>query len=356
MKLDELRERIDAIDAEVLELLNERARRALDIGEIKRSGGSVYYVPEREKAIFNRLRELNPGPLPPGAVKAIYREIISAIRALEKPVDIAYFGAPATFTHLAAMRIFGRHAEYHSLATIDDIFTEVERKRVDYGVVPAETSMGGGVSDTLDRFLSSDLKIVNEVMMRIKQNLLSNGPIESITKVYSKIQGLVQCRNWLKANLPNAQQIETASTAEAAKIAAKEPGAAAVASELASEMYDIRILVPGIEDASHNFTRFFVIGHQMAKRTGQDKTAILCAIQDHPGALFSLLTPLSSRNINLTRIESRPSQRRAWEYVFFIDMIGHAEDPPILEALEELRTQCKELKVLGSFPHGELEE
>jgi chorismate mutase/prephenate dehydratase len=356
VSLDELRQRIDQCDAEILRLLNERAQCALGIAEIKRNSNAVYYVPERERAIFDRLRDLNPGPLPPEAIKGIYREIISAVRALEKPVDVAYFGGVATFTHLAAMRIFGEHAQYHSLATVDDIFTEVERKRCDYGVVPAETSMGGGVSDTLDRFVNSDLKIVNEVMMRIRQNLLSNSELGEITKVYSKVQGLVQCRNWLKANLPNAEQVETSSTAEAARIASGEPGAAAIASELASRIYEIAVVVPGVEDASHNFTRFFVVGHQIARPTGADKTSVLCAIKDRPGALYALLDPLSQRGVNLTRIESRPSRRKAWEYVFFIDMLGHIEDPPIAEALEEVGHLCKELKVLGSFPHGELEE
>lgn len=356
MTLDELRQCIDRCDMEILRLLNERARFALQIAEIKRSENSAFYVPEREKAIFDRLRRHNPGPLPDPAVKGIYREIISAVRALERPVSVAFFGAKATFTHMAAMRLFGSHAEYHPMPTIDDVFTEVERKRCDYGVVPAETSSGGGVSDTLDRFLNSDLRIVNEVMMHVKQNLLSNGPLESITKVYSKVQGFVQCRSWLKANLPAAQQIETSSTAEAAEIASREEGAAAIASELAAELYDIKILVSGIEDAARNFTRFFVIGHQMGKPTGQDKTSILCAIKDRPGALYSLLNPLASRGINLTRIESRPSQRKAWEYVFFIDMFGHVEDPNIREGLEEVAAFCKEVKVLGSYPHGELEE
>ena len=356
MSLDELRKRIDECDAEILRLLNERAACAVHIGEIKRNERTAYYVPEREKAILDQLRERNPGPLPPQAIKAIYREIISAVRALEKPVDVAFFGARASFTHMAALRLFGTHAEYHAMATIDDIFTEVERRRADYGVVPAETSMGGGVSDTMDRFISSDLKIVNEVMMHIKQNLLSNSAFHEIKRVYSKVQGLVQCRNWLKANLPDVEQVETANTAEGARIASGEEGAAAIASDLAADMYDIKVLVAGVEDAVHNFTRFFVVGHQNDKPTGQDKTSVLCAIKDRPGALYSLLTPLAEHGISLTRIESRPSRKKAWEYVFFIDMLGHVDDENIQAALEEVSVYCKELKVLGSYPHGELEE
>jgi chorismate mutase/prephenate dehydratase len=354
--LDELRSKIDAIDLQILQLLNERARCAMQIGEIKRSSNAVYYVPEREKLIYDELKRRNPGPLPDKAVRSIYREIISAVRALEKAVTVAFLGPKDTFSHMAAMRIFGATAEYHPLPSVHDIFTEVERKRLDYGLVPVETAMGGGVSDTLDRFMSSNLTILNEVMMHITQNLLSNSPLESITKVYSKQQPFVQCRTWLRANLPHAELVETSSTAEAARIAASEPGAAAIASELAADTYGLGIVAAGIEDAAHNFTRFFVIGHQRPKPTGHDKTSILCAIKDRPGGLYSLLLPLASQGINLTRIESRPSQKKAWEYVFFIDMLGHVDEPKVKDALQTVAKQCTELKVLGSYPHGELEE
>lgn len=356
MPLEELRKLIDELDSEILRLLNQRAEHAIDIGKIKHSQNAVFYVPEREKRIFDSLRKRNPGPLPDDAIKAIYREIISAVRALERPIDIAFLGPRDTFSHMAALRIFGTHAVYHPVATVDDIFTEVERKRVDYGVVPVETSMGGGVSDTLDRFITSDLKIINEVMLHITQNLLSNSPFEEIARVYSKTQPFVQCRMWLKANLPNAELVETPSTAEAARIAAGEKGAAAIASLLAAETYGLAVVVKGIEDVPHNFTRFFVISRQMAKPTGQDKTSILCAIKDRPGALYNLLTPLADAGINLTRIESRPSRKKAWEYVFFIDMLGHADEPRVRDAIEAVSQFCKELKVLGSFPHGDLEE
>jgi len=354
--LDELRAKIDVVDQEILRLLNERAQCALDIGAIKRGGDSVFYVPEREKEVYDKLRSANPGPLPDAAIKTIYREIISAVRALEKPLDIAFLGPKDTFSHMAALRLFGTHAAYHPLPAVEDIFTEVERRRVDYGIVPVETSMGGGVSDTLDRFLSSDLKIINEVMLHVTQNLLSNSRFEDVVKVYSKAQPFVQCRNWLKANLPNAELIETSSTASAAQTAANEPRAAAIASALAAKTYGVNVLVSGIEDAPHNFTRFFVVGRQLAKPTGNDKTSILCAIKDRPGALYHLLTPLAEAGISLTRIESRPSQKKAWEYVFFIDMLGHVDDFHIKGALEKVASYCKELKVLGSFPHGELEE
>ncbi len=354
MSLDELRKRIDELDSEILRCLNERAKCAMTIGDIKRVNNAAYYVPERERAVYDKLQRENKGPLAEAAVKAIYREIISAVRALEKPVDVAFLGPRDTFSHKASLRIFGTHATYHPVAAVDDIFTEVERFRVDYGVVPVETSMGGSISDTLDRFLSSDVKIVNEIMLHIVENLLSNSPLEEISKVYSKAQPFIQCRNWLKANLPTAKLVETSSTAEAARVAAGEPGAAAIASDLAAETYNLNILVRGIEDASANFTRFFVIGRQLAKPTGNDKTSILCYIKDRPGALYDLLTPLREAKINLTRIESRPSRRKAWDYVFFIDMNGHCEDPDVKKALQELSHYCTELKVLGSFPGGDL--
>lgn len=356
MTLEELRAKIDAIDKEILRLLNERAQHAEGIGRIKRDANAVCYVPEREKLIFEALKSANTGPLPDKAILSIFREIISATRALERPISVAYLGPADTFSHMAAMRIFGAMADYHPITTVTDIFTEVERKRADYGVVPVETSMGGGVSDTLDRFISSDLKIVNEVLLHISQNLLSNSPIEEVAKVYSKSQPFVQCRLWLRSNLPNAELIETRSTAEAAQIASNEPGAAAIASDLAAETYGLRIVASSIEDAPHNFTRFFVIGRQMAKPTGHDKTSLLFAVKDKPGALYSLLQPLAQRGINLTRIESRPSQRQAWEYVFFVDLLGHAEEQEVEQAIDELTPNCSQLKILGSFPQGELQE
>jgi chorismate mutase/prephenate dehydratase len=270
------------------------------------------------------------------------------------PLRVGYLGPRDTFSHQAALNFFGAMPDFHPLPTVEDVFAEVEREQLDYGVVPVETSTGGGVSDTLDRFLSSNLIIVNELMLRIRQNLLAKGPREGIVKVYSKAQPFAQCRNWLKANLPHAEQVEVSSTAEAARVAAEEPGAAAIASNLAAETYGLDVVFAGIEDNIHNFTRFFVIGRQPAKPCGKDKTSLLCAIKDRPGGLYALLLPMAQSGINLTRIESRPSRKRAWDYVFFIDFLGHAEDPPVKRALEAVGEMCSELRVLGSYPQGEM--
>lgn len=356
VNLDELRAKIDALDAQIIATLNERAHAAQSIGELKRSTHAPIYVPEREKMVFNKLAQCNTGPLDNKAIQSIYREIISAIRALEKPTSVAFLGPRDTFSHMAALRIFGAAAEYLPLPSFPDVFTEVERKRIDYGVVPVESSMGGSVSDTLDRFISSNLKIVNEVLLHITQNLLANCGLNEIQRVYSKDNALLQCRNWLRANLPGVELVETSSTAEAARRAAEEPHTAAIASRLAAQTYNLDIQVERIEDAPHNYTRFVVIGHQMVKRTGDDKTAILVWVKDKPGALYNLLLPFSRRNINLTRIESRPSQQKAWEYVFFIDFLGHIEDETIQDVLTEAGEFARNLKVLGSFPRAELQE
>jgi len=352
--LEECRNEIDRIDGELVRLLNERARYAQKIGEIKKEANAPIYVPEREKAVMEKLAKLNEGPLPDSAVTAIYREIISAMIALERPISVAFLGPRDTFSHMAAMQVFGGSAEYHPLPSFTDIFTEVERGRLDYGIVPVESSMGGSVSDTQDRFISSDLKIINEMLLHVTQNLLAACPLEEVTRVYSKDNALLQCRNWLRANLPKAELIETSSTAEAARRAAIEPGTAAIASKMAATTYSLKLLAERIEDAPHNFTRFLVIGRQPVRPTGDDKTSLMVSIKDKPGALFNLLVPFSDAGISLTRIESRPSQKKAWEYVFFIDLLGHIEDQAVRKVLESLEEQVHSLKVLGSFPRAPL--
>lgn len=355
MSLDEQRKRIDEIDKKILDLLNERARAAIEIGKIKQSTNSVFYVPEREKAVYDSLADLNEGPLPNAAVKAIYREIMSSIRALEKPTTVAFLGPMHTFSQLAVQRIFGATAELRPMPSLNEIFTEVERGRVDYGVVPVESSIGGSVSDTLDRFLNSDLKIINEMLLHVSQNLLSKSPLDDITKIYSKDQSFSQCRNWLQANLPRAELIDVSSTAEAARIAAEEEGAAAIGSILAAEPYQLEVVAERIEDSPHNYTRFFAIGRQLVRPTGNDKTSLLISIRNLPGALHGLLMPLAEVGVDLTKIESRPSRKKAWDYVFFIDLVGHVEDSNIKSALEKIAEHCTELKILGSYPQGDVE-
>lgn len=356
MTMDEIRARIDALDKQILDLLNDRAKCAQEIGHLKRESNAPFYVPEREKAVFQKLQKRNPGPLNDVAVRSIYREIISAIRDLEKPTSVAFLGPRDTFSHMAALRVFGASAEFLPLPSFADVFTEVERGRIDYGVVPMESSMGGSVSDTLDRFIASDLKIINEVLLHITQNLLANCPLDQIKKVYSKDNALLQCRNWLRANLPGIELFEVSSTAEAARRAAQEPGVAAIASRLAAQTYNLDILVERIEDAPHNYTRFVVLGHQIVQPTGDDKTSVLISVKDKPGALYELLTPFSRANINLTRIESRPSQQKAWEYVFFIDFLGHIKDDNVQAVLDAASDHARNLKVLGSFPRATLEQ
>lgn len=356
MTLDNLRAKIDELDERILALLNERAECALKIGEIKQNDKTAFYVPEREKKVFAALREKNKGPLSDDAVKAIYREVISAIRAMEQPISVAFLGPRYSFSNVAAHRIFGATAELHPMPTVPDIFLEVERGHIDYGVVPVESSMGGGVTDTLDRFLTADVKIINEIKLHITQNFLSKHSLEEVERVYSKDQSFYQCRNWLQANLPNAEHIETSSTSEAARIASEETNSGAIAGLLAAEAYNLNVIASHIEDAPHNYTRFFVIGRQEAQPTGKDKTTIMASAKNEPGALYKLLLPFADVGVNMTSIGSRPSRKKAWEYVFFIDLEGHASESPIKEALEKVADACVELRILGSYPVGDIED
>ena len=352
MTLDELRQNIDELDGQIVQLLNDRARCAQRIGELKRHTDSPIYVPEREQAVFQRVVARNEGPLEDSAIESIYREVISAIRTLEKAVTVAFLGPKDTFSHMAALKVFGSSAEYHPLASFADVFSEVEHGRIDYGVVPVESSMGGSVSDTLDHFIVSNLQIVNEVELHITQNLMANCSLDDVKRVYSKDNALMQCRNWLRSNLPRAELIEVSSTAEAARRASSEEGASAIASRLAAQTYNLEILAERVEDAPHNFTRFFVLGRQHVRPTANDKTALIISVQDKPGALYNLLLPFASEGINLSRIESRPSKLRAWEYVFFIDLLGHVEDEKVKLVLEQVAAHAKQVKILGSFPRA----
>ncbi len=350
MDLQELRIKIDSIDRGIVRLLNDRYEVVKQVGEWKRERGEPIYVPEREKALLEKLETINRGPMPNSTLRAVYREIMSGALRLENPLKVAFFGPEATFTHLAAKMKFGHGVEYLSKSTIADVFHAVEAGKCDYGCVPVENSTEGVVNYTLDMLMDSSVKICAEINMRIQQCLLSNAEKSKIKVVYSHAQSLGQCRNWLTEHLPGVETIAVVSNSRAADLAAREEGAAAIGSELAAEVYGLKIIEKGIQDNPNNTTRFLVTGTQEVKPSGQDKTSICFAIKDRVGALYDCLLPFKHAGITLTMIESRPSKRRNWEYLFFIDMLGHATNPEIAAALKELNTLAHSLKVLGSYP------
>ena len=359
--LKELRREIDAIDEEILRLLNQRAKLAKRAGEIKKSMGLEVHVPEREREIINRIirlnKELYGEEFPTEAVVHIYREIISACLSLEKELKIAYLGPKATFTHQAALEYFGFSAHYVPVSTIGDVFREVETGRVDYGVVPVENTTEGVVNYTLDMFLESDLRIVGEVVIPIKLNLLSTASgLENIKTVYSHRHALAQCKEWLRKNLPQASLIETESTAKACELVMELEDAGAIASEVAAYTYHLNILAENIQDNPNNYTRFLVIGKRWMKPTGKDKTSIIFAVMDEAGALYKALESFYRYGVNLTKIVSRPSKKKVWDYVFFVDLEGHAEEENVKKALELLQERSQMVKVLGSYPKALLQE
>lgn len=349
--LSELRSQIDQIDDQILDLLNRRANVVISVGKAKEGSQGTFYVPSREKAIYERLTEKNRGPFPNDAVCKVFREIISASLNMEKPMQVAFLGPPSTFTHMAAMEQFGLSAQLVPLKSIPAVFEEVERGRADYGVVPVENSTEGVVNHTLDMFFDSDLQMIAEIMLEISHNLLSlSGDPAKIKKIVSHPQPLAQCRHWLETNMADTPLLDVASTAAAAQLAAEDETVAAIASQAAAVQYDLQIVKGKIEDNPHNFTRFLVIGKKTPDESGVDKTSIMFSVKDEPGILYRMLEPFSSRGINLAKIESRPMKQKAWEYIFFLDLIGHVSDPAITAAIEELRSHCHFLKVLGSYP------
>ncbi len=349
--LEKLRQQIDAIDNQILDLLNQRAEVVIGVGKAKEKADGPFYVPSREKAIYERLSAQNPGPFPNEAVTKVFREIISASLNMELPLQVAFLGPQSTFTHMAAMQQFGLSAQLVPLKSIPSVFEEVERGRAHYGVVPVENSTEGVVNHTLDMFIGSELQVIAEIMLEISHNLLSKtGNPELISKIVSHPQPLAQCRHWLEANMADIPLVDVASTAAAAQLAAEDESAAAIASQAAAVQYDLQIVKAKIEDNPNNFTRFLVIGKKTPERSGQDKTSIMFSVKDNPGILYRMLEPFSKRQINLSKIESRPMKQKAWEYIFFLDLIGHIEDKEIHDAVEELRGHCHFLKVLGSYP------
>ena len=356
-RLETLRRQIDAIDDRLLELFSQRARLAQEIAEIKRRLGEEdhFYRPEREAQILRRVKERNRGPLDGETVARLFREIMSACLALERPLQVAFLGPEGTFTQQAAFKHFGHAISAQPYPTIEEIFRAVAALSCHFGVVPVENSSEGVVTHTLDNLLHTDLLIAGEIELRIHHNLLSRAAsLEEIGVVYGHEQAIAQCREWLDRFLPEVPRQPVSSNAEAARLAAKEPGAAAIAGEVAAELYGLEILERNIENDPDNTTRFLVIGRYAVPPSGDDKTSIVISTGNYPGALYHALAPFAESGISMTKIESRPSRRGVWDYVFFIDFEGHREDPKVAEALELLKERVQLFKWLGSYPKAVL--
>jgi len=355
--LKSIRERIDGIDRELLRLISERAECAQDVARVKRASGqeAQFYRPEREAQVLRQVMEANQGPLSDEEVARLFREVMSACLALEEPMRVAYLGPEGTFTQSAALKHFGHSVITEAVDTIDMVFRDVEAGACHFGVVPIENSTEGVVSHTLDRFIQSPLMVCGEVELRIHQNLMSRQQaLEDIRRVYTHQQSLAQCREWLDANLPGVERVPVSSNAEGAKLAASDDAAAAIAGEIASELYNLNTLASNIEDHPDNTTRFLVIGNQAVPPSGSDRTTLLVSTPNQSGSLFRLLKPLADNEVSMTRIESRPSRCANWEYVFFLDIIGHRDEPNVAGALESLRAEADLFKILGSYPRAVL--
>ena len=355
--LDSLRDCIDTLDEQIQDLINERASCAKAIAELKSAtqDSSDYYRPEREAAVLRCISERNTGPLPAEEMVRLFREIMSACLALEKPLTIAFLGPAGTFTQAAALKHFGHSVQTLALDGIDDVFREVEAGSADYGVVPIENSTEGVISHTLDLFQRSPLSICGEVEQRIHHHLLAtDADLVKINQVLAHQQALAQCRGWLDINLPHAERVAVSSNAEAARMVSDSPGTAAIAGDMAAELYGVNIVVRNIEDEPDNTTRFLVIGNRNVLASGNDKTSVLVSVHNVPGALYEMLQPIAQNNISMTRIESRPSRQGVWDYVFYIDLEGHREDAAVAAALAELKARTFAVKVLGSYPRAVL--
>ena len=353
MRLKTLRRQIDNLDKKIIRLLNQRANTTLNITNLKRKQGQGIYSPDREREVLKKITAVSKGLLSPKALEAIYREIMSCSLSLDKPLTVAYLGPEATFTHLAALKRFGSQIKYIACNSIAGVFLEVERDTADYGVVPIENSVEGAVTHTLDMFVDSELKICAQVILDISHNLLANCAKERIKQLYSNPQVFGQCNMWLQKNLPLVDKIEVSSTTRAAQLAAREKNSACIASLLAAKIYKLKVIARDIEDSPHNITRFLVIGKTDVPQTGEDKTSVMFSIKDSVGALHDMLMPFKKYRINLTKIESRPSKKKAWDYYFFVDLQGHWDEPRVKKALLELENKCTFLKILGSYPVGE---
>lgn len=348
-KLKSLRQKIDAVDARIVKLLSARARLAQQVGHIKQ--GAIVYRPEREAQVLRRVAGLNPGPLPDGALQRVYTEIMSACRALEDQMTVAFLGPEGTYSQEAALKHFGSIVPLAPCASVDDVFRRAETGAAGYAVVPVENSTEGAVGRTLDLLLSTHARVCGEVMLPIRQCLMSKArAVGNIRKVYSHTQSLAQCQRWLAGHLSQAEQIAVVSNAEGARLAAKERGAAAIASKTAAALYGLDILARNIEDESRNTTRFLVLGSHDAPRSGKDKTSLILSTRNVPGAIHDLLTPLAANGVSMTKLESRPARTGLWEYVFYVDIEGHASDANVGRALSTLERKAALFKNLGSYP------
>ncbi len=350
MSLAEKRKEIDKVDLKILELLKARVNLAKDIGKVKAKGKGDIFVPSREKEIINNLLKKNKGSVPEECISGVYGEIFSACRNIESPLKIAYLGPKATFTHIAAIKQFGSSPEFIAKDSISEVFSDVEKKVVSYGVVPIENSQEGTVTHTLDMFLKYDIDIVSERMLEVKHHLLSNHGVKEIKKIYTHPHAMAQCRNWIAKNLPKAELIEVSSTTKGAESASLYHSSAAIASELAAKEYALGIIARNIEDSGKNHTRFLIIGESKPKNTGKDKTSMVFSVKHESGALFSALKSFQDYGVNMTKIESRPTKLKNWNYVFFVDVQGYIDDEKIKKALKDMEKSTGFIKILGSYP------
>ncbi|MFW6163252.1 MAG: prephenate dehydratase [Planctomycetota bacterium] len=347
--LDELRQKIDDVDASIVRLLNQRARLVVEVGQVKRQNNARFYAPSRESEVFRRACERSDGPLPDRAIRAIYREIMSASLALEEAIRVAYLGPLGTFTHMAARAKFGDSVEYIPTRDILGIFRAVASRAADVGVVPVENSIDGGVADTLDAFMSFDVQICSELLMEVHHCLMAPRRDTGVHKIYSKPQVFAQCGRWLGEHYPDADLMSVSSTARACEVAREEENAAAIAHSSAAAMYGLEILHHNIEDVASNVTRFVVLGQESCKPSDHDKTSLVLSVVHKAGALYAALEPFRDNGLNLTRIESRPSKRNPWEYYFFIDFEGHRDDEAVQQTLQKVQEVCNYLQILGSY-------
>jgi chorismate mutase/prephenate dehydratase len=355
MPLDDIRKKIDSLDQNLIDLLAQRSELVHEVGVIKKEEGLQIYAPEREDALLKRLEKMNQGRLPEKSIRAIYREIMSAALALEDNLTVAYLGPKGTWTHQAAIKKFGHSITYLAQPNFADVFDQVARRKAHYGVVPIENSTEGAISHTLDLFVDSPLQICAQVLLRIENGLMASIPREEIKTLYSHPQVFGQCRNWILRHFPEADLVEVSSTTKAAALAGENAhaGAAALGGKLAAELNGLTMLEESIQDSATNTTRFLVIGEETCPATGNDRTSILFSIHDRPGSLVKALQAFDKLNVNMRKIESRPSKQRDWEYIFYVDLAGHCTDPAVSNALLELEKHCSLVKMFGSYPDTE---